>query len=62
MAGFYAARGSDWKLAREQFVKARSYEPSLLNTALMVSTTPVLRSVSSIVFAFSARRRLGPLA
>jgi glycosyltransferase involved in cell wall biosynthesis len=62
MAGFYAGREGDWKLARQQFAMALSQRRSFLNVGLWVSTLPLMNCISRSVYAWAARRFLPGLA
>lgn len=58
MAGFYAAREARWALARTQFRAALSYERSLINVALWLSTLPGINYGSGIAYDLAAKRFL----
>jgi len=62
MAGFYAARESEWALARGQFDVALSYERSLTNLALWLSTLPWINYCSRIAYDLAAKRFLREIA
>ncbi|MEQ8821099.1 MAG: glycosyltransferase [Sumerlaeia bacterium] len=58
MAAFYAGLESNWSLAREQFRKAQAVNPSLTNTAGVLSTIAPIRWLSPLAYEAAARRYL----
>lgn len=62
MAGFYAGLERDWRLARREFRKALSYERSPYNTALWVSTLPLINFISTPLYRWAGRKFLAAAA
>lgn len=55
MAGFYAGRGGDWALARDQFSAALSHERSFINLVAWLSTLPCINYFSRAAYYLATK-------
>lgn len=55
MAGYYAAREREWRLAAEQFRRAKCYDPSILHALLCCSTLPFVNKMTGVAFDITGR-------